>query len=92
MPFFSQPRNHQYVPVFIPRPGVADPPEQTTSGFFVGVEDFLNQISQREIGMRDNAGDSGLVFWAFLTFLSDFSYKFGFTNGFQVFGSVSPVT
>jgi hypothetical protein len=42
--------------------------------------------------VRDNTGDSGMVFRAFLTFFRDFSYKFCFTNGFQVFRPLSPVT
>ena len=58
----------------------------------MSVEDFPNQIYQREIGVRDNTGDPGLVFRAFLTFRRDFSYKFGFTNGLQVFRPISPVT
>ena len=63
----------------------------TEFGFFVSIEDFFNHVSQGEIGVRDNTGDSGLVLRAFLTGFRNFSDKFGFANGFQVLGPDSPV-
>ena len=90
--FFSPKRINQSISVFLPSSGMSDSPKQATSGFFMSIEDFLNHISQREIGVRDNTGDSGMVFLTFLTFFRDFSYKFCFTNGFQVFRPLSPVT
>ena len=71
--FFAESRNHQRILVFLPRTGMADPPEQTAAGFFL----------QPDFPASDRRAKQFRRFWLDFQCLGGFVPRFLLQNQFH---------